>query len=47
MLKALYKFDPNQLAHKFFEQIKKQWPGYRIKDYRFVGPNMIAIYLSI
>lgn len=45
-LKAQYKYNPEQLAHIFFGQILKQWPGYKITDYAFLGGNIIEITLS-
>ena len=46
LLKAQYKYDPNQPVHKFFPQILKQWPGYKISDYSFLGSNIIEVTLS-
>ena len=46
LLKAQYKYNQDQLAHEFFSQIIKQWPGYRITDYAFLGGNIIEISLS-
>ena len=46
LLRAQYKYNPEQLAHIFFGQILKQWPGYRITDYAFLGGNIIEVSLS-
>ena len=46
ILHPQYKYDPNQLAHVFFKNIMKQWPGYRLIDHRFLGNNTIELTLS-
>ena len=45
-MKAHYKYNPDQLAHEFFSQVLKQWPGYRITDYTFLGGNIIEVSLK-
>lgn len=46
IVKPQYKYSPNELAHTFFNKIMKNWPGYRITDYRFLGGNVIELSLS-
>ncbi len=46
ILRPIYSYDPKELAHKFFERIMKQWPGYRIIDYHFLAGNFIQLFLS-
>lgn len=46
ILKPQYKYNPKELANKFFGNIMKQWPGYRLIDYRFLGNDTIELSLS-
>lgn len=45
-MKTQYKYNPQELAYTFFEKVMKQWPGYRIIDFRFLGGNIIELSLS-
>ena len=44
--KVQCKYDPQELVHTFFEEVLKNWPGYRISDYRFLDNDIIEITLS-
>ena len=46
IIKPQYMYDPEQLVHTFCQRILKQWPGYRLIGYKFLGNHIIELSLS-